>query len=756
MSVSPDGKWLALFERSSLPSIEEIAQPELRLAGLRIDPVNFYNSRDYGYQGITLVEIATGKTTIIPVKTGPLFKPKWSPKSTHIAFLTKDQGLRLNILDISRQKLSKLTNNKINGALSRTPFLWHPTGGSIIALVREHNQPAKLQSEAILPIIQEATGTKAPARTYQDLIKTPSDEKLFEQISKSKLMSIGLDGSEIDLNHNRMIQKFTLSPNGEQVLVTSLAKPFLYTKTYQSFANSSFVIALSNKKALQVSSNKAAATVPKGYDSTRLGKRSIDWQPGLPSTLVWVEAQGDGSLQPDRSSDILYNWTYPFNKAKKLVKKLSWRFSSIDWSASGQAFITEWRFSDRQMRQWMVDLKSSESSSTVVQKRSYNDRYKDAGTLAKRKTPNDADVVSIAKDGAYFRYGLGASPAGNIPFIDRISMKDGKTQRLWTSEKGYYERVVYLIDVDEPKAIISRESPNEIANLYLLDVNSKKRTQLTFRKHPYPQFVGITKERIEYKRADGVKLSGNLYLPKGYKKSDGPLPTILWAYPLEYKDSSVAGQIRSSQYQFKRISYQGPLPYLAKGYAVFDNPTMPIIAGKSGQPNNTFIQQLKDSAKAAIDVLVDKGVTQRSKVAISGHSYGAFMVANLLAHTDLFATGIARSGAYNRSLTPFGFQGEERDFWEAQDVYTRMSPFFSANRINEPILFIHGDADNNSGTYPMQSRRMFAAIKGLGGVGRLVMLPHESHGYRARESLLHMLWEQEQWLDKHLKQVTSH
>lgn len=127
------------------------------------------------------------------------------------------------------------------------------------------------------------------------------------------------------------------------------------------------------------------------------------------------------------------------------------------------------------------------------------------------------------------------------------------------------------------------------------------------------------------------------------------------------------------------------------------------------------------------------------------------MTANLLAHSDLFRAGIARSGAYNRTLTPFGFQSERRTFWEAPEMYAKVSPFWYADKIKEPILLIHGEADNNQGTFPIQSERMFAAIRGNGGTARLVMLPLEAHGYAAKESTEHTLFEMVQWFDKWVK-----
>jgi len=334
--------------------------------------------------------------------------------------------------------------------------------------------------------------------------------------------------------------------------------------------------------------------------------------------------------------------------------------------------------------------------------------------------------------------------------MDEFDFSSKTKKRLWQSEAPYYEQIMLPINEDASKVLTLRESVTEQPNFFIRDINSNSLTQFTDFPHPTPAFIGIKKELIKYKRNDGVDLTGTLYLPPGYDESQGPIPVLMWAYPLEYKDKAVASQVTDSPYEFVRVSYWGPMPHLAQGFAVFDDPKMPIIGSGDELPNDSFRQQLVESAIAAVNVLVSRGIADPDKIAIAGHSYGAFMVANLLAHSNLFKAGIARSGAYNRSLTPFGFQGEERSFWEGQDVYSAMSPFFHAEKIDEPMLMIHGKEDPNSGTFPMQSERMFAAIKGLGGNTRLVMLPHEQHGYRARESLLHLLWEQQQWLEKYV------
>ena len=656
ISVSPDGKWIALFSRPSLPNIEEVAEPELRLAGLRIDPNTFFSSRTSGYNGISIQNLTNNKKFEInlPEKVR-VHAPEWSPDSRYLAFLQKNDKLRLRVFAVGSQKMSDVSSSPINGSLNREPFRWHPDSKKIFALTVLDQDAKPKQNRKLQPIIQTAEGVKAPARTYQDLLKSPQDEATFMRFGTSQIKIFTFEGEEKVFSKPKLFTELSLSPDGRQLLVTSFAKPFLYSKPFSSFANSTNVIDLQSEKSLQISANRAAKVVPQGYDSVRLGKRNIHWHPNEKSTVVWVEAHGDGSLREKSKNDIVYSWAYPFNKKKKKIIALDWRFAKMDWSQKSHAFVTEWRFFDRNLREWLL-FPDSDKSPLVLQKRSYNDQYKDPGTLATTQTAAVHEVVMMGKK-SYYRFGLGASPEGRIPFIDRISLKKNTKERIWQSSKGFYEQIFTIVDQDSKKAIVSSESPTTPANIFLLDVKAKTKDALTDLPHPYPYFKNIKKERVSYKRKDGVELSGDLYLPEGYKSSDGPLPTVLWAYPLEFKDKAVAAQIKTSPYQFKNVSYYGPLPFLAKGYAVFDDPKMPIVGEKDGRPNDTFIKQLIMNAEAAIDTLVKKGVTDPEKVAIGGHSYGAFMVAILLAHSDLFKTGIARSGTYNRSLTPFGFQG---------------------------------------------------------------------------------------------------
>jgi dipeptidyl aminopeptidase/acylaminoacyl peptidase len=448
----------------------------------------------------------------------------------------------------------------------------------------------------------------------------------------------------------------------------------------------------------------------------------------------------------------VYTLSAPFRTEPEELVALELRYGGITWGNDRLAMVSAWWWKTRKLRTWTIAPGSPGASPELLFERSWQDRYNDPGRVRTRMNDQGRYVIMTGGDGkTVYLAGDGASPDGDRPFFDALDVRSKEKTRLFRSEAPYYEYAVMLLDDEGRKLLTRRESPEEPPNYFVRDLETGEFRQITFFEHPTPQLAGIQKEIIKYKRADGVDLTATLYTPAGYDRQNGPLPVLLWAYPREYKSASDAGQVRDSPYRFNRVGWWSPLLWLTQGYAVLNDPALPIVGEGDVEPNDTFRKQLVSGAEAAADEAVRRGIAEQGRIGIGGHSYGAFMTANLLAHSDLFAAGIARSGAYNRSLTPFGFQAEERTFWEAPEVYFKMSPFMHAEKINEPILLIHGDSDNNSGTFPMQSERFYNALKGHGATTRLVMLPHESHGYRARESILHMLWETQEWLDAYVK-----
>jgi dipeptidyl aminopeptidase/acylaminoacyl peptidase len=493
--------------------------------------------------------------------------------------------------------------------------------------------------------------------------------------------------------------------------------------------------------------------LPTGNDAVATGPRMVSWRADAPATLVWAEAQDGGDPNVDAPvRDAVLTLAAPFNTPPATLAQLGSRYAGIAWGNGEVALLNERWFKTRWSKRWQIAPDNPQSAPKLLSDLSSQDRYNDPGTPLLTSTANGQRVLKFAADGqSLFLVGAGASDAGDRPFVDRFDLASATATRLYQSGEGEYVAPMAVLDDNGGQLLISRETPDRPGNIFVRDLATGSERQLTDIAHPVPALAGVRKEQIRYARADGVQLTAELLLPPGYDpKKDGPRPVLLWAYPGEFKSAEAASQVTGSPYRFNAPSYWGPQAMLAKGWVVLNNPSMPIIGEGDAEPNDTYIAQLIASAEAAVAEVERRGVGARGKIAVGGHSYGAFMTANLLAHTRLFAAGIARSGAYNRSLTPFGFQAEERNFWQAQDTYLQMSPFNYAQNIKDPILFIHGEQDNNSGTFPIQSERMFAAVKGLGGTSRLVMLPNESHAYRARESILHMLSETENWLEQHV------
>lgn len=756
--VGPNRQWMLLMERPNFPPISELAQPELRLAGLRINPRTNGRSRLTYYNKLTLKRISDGvekSITNLP-ETPRIQHVSWSPDGKHIAFtLTFDHGIELWTAEVKSGKAKRLAEARLNSTYYGNPYQWVSDNRTLICkFIREDRGEAPqkpLVPEG--PVIQENVGKKAPARTYQDLLKNPHDEALFEYYFTSQIVRVTLDGQKIPIGAVGIIKNVEPSPNGKYILVEIMHRPFSYLVPHYRFPYRVEIWDLDGKVVREIAELPLAEEVPIGFGAVPKGPRSFGWRADVPATLYWTEAQDGGD--PHAKADIrdrVYMLPPPFDEEAIPLVSLPLRYGGISWGNDNLALVSAWWWKTRNERTWVIKPGKPDSKPRLLFDHSWEDRYNDPGDPVITRTSQGTYVLHTADQGeALFMIGEGASPEGNRPFLRKLDLKTRKTEELWRSKAPYYERPVQLLDEKGRYVLTRRESKDEPPNYFKRDLQKNSLQQLTHFPHPTPQLTKVQKELIRYQRADGVQLTATLYLPPGYSPEEGPLPMLMWAYPREFKSADAASQVTDSPYRFIRVGWWTPILWLTQGYAILDNPAMPIVGEGDEEPNDTYVEQLVSSAKAAVDEVVHRGVADRDRIAIGGHSYGAFMAANLLAHSDLFRAGIARSGAYNRTLTPFGFQAEERTFWEAPEIYFKMSPFMHANKINEPLLLIHGQADNNSGTFPIQSERMYHALKGLGATVRLVMLPHESHGYRARESVMHMLWEMNAWLEKYVK-----
>lgn len=772
-TVSADGKgeWMLLMERNTATTtIAELSEPEFRLAGLRLNPATSGPSRAVYINGLKLRKVAGGADDVA-VKGLPanakLSYIQWSPDDSKIAFTnTTDSKLELYVLDVATATARKLSDLALSGVLG-TPFRWLSDNQSFVvrAIPTGRGAAPIISRVPEGPTVQENLGTKAQAATYQDLLKNPSDEKLFEYYTTSQAMKLGLDGTATPIGPMGMVATASPSPDGKYVLVETLHRPFSYLVPVNRFPQQTEVYSVSGVLVKKLNDSPLLENMPWGRDAVAKGQRSHDWRNDAPATIYWVEAQDGGDPKKKADiRDIVYSLTAPFADAPKELYKAALRFGGITWGTDKTALFYERWNETRKSITKIVDP-SAPANPVVLFDRSSEDRYGDPGSPELTKNSYGQEVLHLTPNREVYMTGTGASPEGDRPFIDLLNLNTKQAKRLWRSEAPYFERPVAILNAEKGLFLTSRESNEIPPNYFIRDLNSAPKkgkkpakdalTQITFFPHPYPQFKDIQKQQLRYKRSDGVDLTATLLLPPGYKKEDGPLPTFLWAYPAEFKSAEAASQTSGSPYTFNRISYWTGAAFVTMGYAVLENASIPIIGEGKDEPNDTYVDQLVSSAKAAIDEGVRLGVVDSTRVGVGGHSYGAFMTANLLSHSNLFKAGIARSGAYNRTLTPFGFQNEQRTYWQSPEVYNTMSPFMNADKMKTPLLMTHGEADNNTGTYPIQSERYYNALKGMGATAKLVFLPYESHGYTAQESILHMLYEMNGWLDKYVKNASS-
>ena len=757
-------RWLLIEPISGLPPISELAQPELRLAGLRFNPRTDGPSRGRYVTSLGLQALPDGRETTvagIPANTQIRFVA-WAPDARHVYFVNSSDnktnaGLSLWIVDVSTAKAKQVADIGLNGIFGR-PCEWTSDSASLVCKTIPKGRGATpIRSDLPTgPVVQENLGRTTPGPTYQDLLKNPVDEKIFDYYATSQVELVGLDGKIKALGKPGVIQRAIPSPDGRYLLVDERHPPYSYLLPFLFFPERVSVIEIATVAVRQIVDKPLEDTIPNVHDAVAPGPRDFDWRSDVSATLAYVEAGDGGDPRIEAAvRDTVFLLPAPFDgKANKLVE-LPVRFENISWGDGKLALVEERRWKDRKR---IILAVSPDRPGTAVQlfEGSFEDRYNDPGTPFTTTNASGKQVLQTTQDGGgiYLR-ARGASPEGDRPFVSAMNAMNGDRKKVWESTDKYYEFAAALLTTAEPSLLIRRESPEVQPNFFVQNLATDTLTQVTQFTNPYGDAVLPKKQVLKYKRADGVDLSANLYLPPGYQATDGPLPTLVEAYPTEYKTKSAAGQISGSPYEFPFLSWGSPVPFVTQGYAVLENATIPIVGEGQAEPNDTYIEQLVASAQAAIDEGVRLGVVDRKRVAVMGHSYGAFMTANLLAHSDLFKAGIARSGAYNRTLTPFGFQNEDRTYWQAPQVYYNMSPFSFADKIKTPILLIHGEADNNTGTFPIQSERLFSAIKGQGGTVRFVLLPLESHGYAGRESVLHMFWEMNQWMNNYVKNASS-
>jgi len=761
--LDDENEFMVLRYRDAFKTIAELSEEELRLGGLRINPETNIGSRTSYSNNVKILNLKDKKGGALQVKGLPA-NPRlayftWSPDQKKVAFTnTSKEGVAIWVLNLENASATKLTESNVNANLGDVINWFKDSNSMLVKMVPEERKEI-VDSDKVTPIgptISVGDGKKAQNRTYQDLLKSKNDEDNFEQLALSDIYRVSLDGTKSKWLATAMYGRVSFSPDGSYVMVSTVEKPFSYLVTYRRFASKTVIFSRDAQHVAKVSEVPLIEDLPKGFMATREGKRSFNWRLDKPATLVYVKALdgGDPATKVEYRDEV-FTLEAPFTGSATSMVKTKNRYSSIIWGNDNTALVFDRWWNTRNTKTYLFNPSNGQSKPEILADRNYQDRYGDPGRFATRRNEFGSYVLALEKGNA-FLIGDGYSDKGQFPFVDKIDLKSKSKQRIYQSEYTDKLETIYNYNLERNEILVRIEAKSEFPNYYSRNLKNNKLKQITTFKNPFTSIQNVHKEVITYNREDGLELSGTLYLPVGYdmvKKEK--MPMILWAYPREYKDKASASQITQNPNRFTYPSWGSPIYWVTRGYVVLAGAAFPIIGEGDKEPNDSFRSQLVANGKAAIDAVDALGYIDRNRVAVGGHSYGAFMVANLLSHSNLFAAGIARSGAYNRTLTPFGFQSEERSYWEAPEVYYTMSPFMHADKMKTPLLLIHGEADNNSGTYPLQSVRYFNALKGLGATVRLVMLPKESHGYRAKESILHLLWEQDQWLETYAKGKAS-
>jgi dipeptidyl aminopeptidase/acylaminoacyl peptidase len=763
--TSPSRQVLAVLLRKANPTIAELSQPMLRLAGTRVNPRTNGPHRTAGIYAITLKKISDGSETKVNVPAqASLSNVRFSPDGSHLSFLnTREDAIELWIVDVAMGKARMVSGRDRLNATTGDPCDWLRDNATLICEFVPAGRGAA-PAEPVVPKgpnIQETSGKAAPAATYEDMIKTTHDEALFEYYFTSQLAAINIStGAKTVIGQPSIFSSVTPSPSGDYILVTRVKRPFSHLVPMNGFPEDVEVWTRRGDLARRVADIPSREGVPLGGVQT--GPRGTHWRQDQPATLIWAETQDGGNARTRVPFRDKIMWlSAPFSATPAELAKTQWRFAQLSFTEKGIGLLSETDRQTRSIRTWILEPGAEPRK---LWERKQDAAYTNPGTPLMRRDNGAAAFgggggggfgggaatgVIIQNGDDIYLVGQGASPEGDRPFLDRLNLKTLATERLFHCDATSYETVITPLSEDMKTILTRWETPKDQPNYFVRDLNSGTKRAVTDFKDPQPQLRGVEHQFVTYMRKDGVKLSATLYLPPGYKKGER-LPVIMWAYPREFGDPDSASQVTGSPNRFTTVSGYSHLFLLLSGYAIFDNPTMPII-GPGETANDHYVEQLVASAEAAIDKVVEMGVGDRDRIGVGGHSYGAFMTANLLAHSRLFRAGFAESGAYNRTLTPFGFQNEQRSFWDVPDLYAKMSPFWYANQVKDPILLMHGEADDNSGTFPIQSERFYMALKGHGATVRYITLPFEAHGYAARETLLDVLAERINWFDKYVK-----
>lgn len=774
--MCPSGDRMLLVALEDYPSIARVATPYLRLAGVRVEPGNHSRHDTPGGYGIApsvrsidLVRLGDGSTVHVALpEGGQVGRPLWTTDGRRFAFArTTRDSVELWVGDGDTGAVRPIPGVWLNPMLGGD-YQWMPDQKTLLVkMVPPGLGPAPKAPEApIGPSIQESIGGKGQSSTYEtrDTLGNAHDEELFDYYSASQAALVDPDtGAITPLGKPEAFLSLRPAPDGRHVLVTSIRRPYSYVVTYERFPRNVEVWDLADRASIlrhPIASLPLADRVP--IHGEPLGPRNFFWRATEPATLYWAEAldHGDWKVKvPHR--DKVMTLKAPFTGAPAEAFRTEQRFAGLSSSENPKvALLTEYDHDRHWSRTFIVNPEDPKQAPRLLWDLSTDERYKDPGSPVRRVLPNGFLVIRQDKD-AIFLDGEGSSREGDRPFLDRLDLRTLRSERLFRSGKAEFETFVGFAGPGGKRFLTWHQSPVDPPNAFIRTLGkaakapegeavfTSERKAVTHIPDPAPEVRKIRKRLVTYKRADGLDLSFTLYTPPGYQEGTR-VPTILYAYPLDYADPSKAGQVSGSQYTFTRLRNYRLL--LLAGYAIIDNASFPIV-GDPTKAYDTYLEQLVADAKAAVDKAVELGVADPERIGVTGHSHGALMTANLVAHSDLFRAGVATSGSYNKTLTPFGFQNERRSLWEAPEVYRQASTFFFADKLKTPLLIIHGADDANPGTTPLQATKLYEAIRGNGGTTRLVMLPFEPHWYTALESNEQQIFEMLRWFDAYVKEA---
>ncbi len=747
--VGPRRDVIAIETPLRYPPVADLARPMLRLAGLRIDPVTNGIHHSSAATSLAFERVADGRVARVALPAGAhVTALAFSPDGSRFAVTNATpHGTELWLGTTANARAARVANLAVNDVF-RNPVRWLPDGAHVVVRAVDRTGPPPASGVAGGPAVQETAGAAGQIVTYEDMLANAQDEALFAYYGTSRIDLVDArNGGVVKTPARGMYTNVSASPDGRYMLADRVHPPFSYLFPYERFPHAVDVLDARGVRVKTVADLPLADRVP--ADGVPTGPRDIAWKPSSPATLAWPEALDNGDPRNEAAArDRIVMLAAPFTAAPAELARTAARTYGVIWlDRDERAIVTTYDSATRTRTVLLADARSAATAPHVLSSTRDGDFYSDPGTPVVAYATSGHVVIDHAGDAIWLR-GAGFGAEGRRPFLDRLDLRSGEKTRVFRSELNPLETPLVPLDADASRILTQRESPADPPNVFVRTRASGTERALTAFTDPTPQLRAIGRRVVSYKRPDGVAMSFTLYTPPGWKEGTR-LPTLVWAYPLEFLDRGTASQSTNTTQNFVTVSGASQVFMTLAGYAVLDNASMPIV-GDPKTVNDTYVEQLTADAKAAIDEAVRIGVTDPDRVAVGGHSYGAFMTANLLAHTRYFKAGIARSGAYNRTLTPFGFQNERRSYWDATELYTKMSPFTYANAIKDPLLLIHGMADDNTGTFPIQSERLYAAIQGNGGTARLVMLPYEAHGYVGRETVETVLAEMVDWLNRWL------